>query len=178
MQFDRDKFKALVHYVIWKAGDRDGFGATKLYKVLWFSDARAFMLHREPITGEVYIREKYGPLPKHAMGIINELQNEGAIRVWNDVHFSKSMRRFKSLRNPDRIALSNEQRAIVEYWIKHIDQDHTAASISEESHDTAWEIAKLGEEIPYHAIFANRIRDPEDKELDWATARARELGLP
>ena len=178
MQFDRNKFKALLHYVIWKAGDRDGFGATKLYKVLWFSDARAFMLHKEPITGETYIREKFGPLPKHALAAIKELENEGAIRVWNDKHFNQQIQRFQSLRAPDRLALKDEQRAIVEYWIKHIDQDHTATSISEESHDTAWEIAKLGEEIPYHAIFANRVRDPEGKELEWAIARAKELGLP
>jgi hypothetical protein len=30
MQFDRDKFKALLHYIVWKTGDVDGFGATKL----------------------------------------------------------------------------------------------------------------------------------------------------
>jgi hypothetical protein len=43
MQFDREKFKSLMHYVIAKAGDEDGFGAVKLYKILWFSDARAYM---------------------------------------------------------------------------------------------------------------------------------------
>ena len=178
MQFDRDKFKSLLHYVIWQTGDRDGFGATKLYKVLWFSDARAFMLSKEPITGETYIREKYGPLPRHAQSIIHEMEEEGAIRVWNDRYYNKPLRRFKSLRTPDRLALTDDQRKIVDHWIKHIADDHTAASISEESHDTAWEIAKLGEEIPYFALFANRIRDPKDEELEWARKRAKELGLP
>jgi hypothetical protein len=178
MQFDREKFKALLHYIIWRAGDRDGFGATKLYKVLWFSDARAFMLTKTPITGEIYIREKFGPLPKHGISAIDELQREGAIRVWNDRYFNKPFRRFKSLRSPDRVRLTDEQRQIVEYWIEHIATEHTATSISEESHDLAWEIAKLGEEIPYAAIFATRVRDPNGRELDWAKSRAKELGLP
>lgn len=178
MQFDRDKFKALVHYAIWKAGDRADFGATKLYKALWFSDARAFMLHKEPITGETYIREKHGPMPKHVLSVLEELQREGAIRTWNDRYYNKAIRRFQSLRKPDRLQLTDKQREIVDYWIKHIADEHTAKSISEETHDYAWEIAQLGEELPYSAIFAARARDPEGAELEWAKARAKELGLP
>jgi hypothetical protein len=176
--FDRNKFKSLLHYVVWKAGDRDGFGATKLYKVLWFSDARAFMLKRKPITGETYIREKYGPLPKHAMDVITELERDGAIELRNTRYFNKALRQFHSLRTPDRLALEDGEREIVDYWIQHIAYDHTAASISEESHDLAWEIARMGEEIPYFAIFATRIRDPDEKEIAWARQRAKELGLP
>ncbi len=178
VQFDRDKFKALLHYIVWRAGDKDGFGATKLYKVLWFSDARAYALFGEPITGESYVREKYGPLPRHALPVIQELSNDGTIRVWNDTYFNMPIRYFRSLTTPDKLSLSAKQREIVDYWIKHIADEHTAASISEESHDYAWEIAKIGEELPYHAIFANRIRDPEGEELEWVLQRAQELRLP
>lgn len=178
MQFDRDKFKRLLHYVVWKAGDLDGFGATKLYKVLWFSDARSYMLFGEPITGESYVREKYGPMPRHALAVIQELSEDAAIRVSREEYFNKPMRRFHSERVPDKLSLDTRQREIVDYWIKHIANEHTATSISEQSHDYAWEIAKLGEEIPYHAIFANRIRDPEGDELEWVSRRAKELGLP
>jgi len=51
MQFDREKFKRLVLYIAWKAGRRDWFGAAKLNKVLWFSEARFFVLHGVPIAG-------------------------------------------------------------------------------------------------------------------------------
>jgi Protein of unknown function (DUF4065) len=81
MQFDHNKFKALLHYIVWKAGDKDDFGATKLYKVLWFSDARAFQLEGRSITGETYVREKFGPMPRHGLSIIDELEREGAIQV-------------------------------------------------------------------------------------------------
>jgi hypothetical protein len=166
-----------MHYVIARAGDRDGFGAVKLYKVLWFSDARAYMQFGKPITGETYIREKYGPLPIHALGIIHELSLQGAIKVWSDIYYNHPIRRFSALTNPDHLTLTNQQRSIVEYWIEHIAEDHAADSISEETHDLAWEIAELKEPIPYHAIFASRIRDPEGEELAWAASRAKELGL-
>ena len=67
---------------------------------------------------------------------------------------------------------------IINYWITHIDEEHTAASISEQSHDYTWDIAEQGAPIPYEAVFATRTREPEDEELEWARKRARELGLP
>jgi hypothetical protein len=177
MQFDHNKFKALLHYIVWQAGDKDGFGAVKLYKVLWFSDAREYQLRGNPITGEIYIREKHGPMPRHGLAVIEELKRDGMISVTEGEYYGKRIRHFHSRRVPDRLSLSDDQRKTVDYWIKHVADDHTAQSISERSHDYAWEIAKLGEEIPYHAIFAARMRDPEGEELKWANDRAKALGL-
>jgi hypothetical protein len=77
--FDREKFKSLVHYIIARAGNKPGFGATKLNKVLWFADARLFMLRGKPITGAAYIREKWGPVPQQIMPVRDELVREGHI---------------------------------------------------------------------------------------------------
>ena len=178
MAFDREKFKTLVHYVIWKAGDRDGFGAVKLNKVLWFSEARMYMLHGVSITGATYMREKYGPVPRDIMPIRRELVEESAVKIWRDRHYDHPATRFKALRSPDTKRLSSKERQVVDWWIKHIDEEHTAASISEQSHDYAWEIAQIGEELPLHALFANRLREPKDDELLWAKAQAEKLGLP
>jgi hypothetical protein len=177
--FDREKFKRLVHYVVWRAGDRDGFGAVKLNKVLWFSDARAFMLRGSPITGAVYTRQKWGPVPRPLVPVREELVRERAIRVWKDRHYDHPATRFQALRAPDDLKIFDpEELETVNWWIEHIDKDHTAGSISEESHDYAWEIAQMGEELPYHAIFATRMRVPDDAEMNWARQRSKELSLP
>ena len=73
MDFDRDKFKALVLYVIWAAGERSDFGSTKLNKVLWFSEARAYEAFGRPIAGETYVRQKFGPVPQHLLEVREEL---------------------------------------------------------------------------------------------------------
>jgi hypothetical protein len=62
--YDRNRLKNLIHYVIWVAGARANFGATKLYKIAWFSDARQFVLSGKSITGAPYLREKHGPIPR------------------------------------------------------------------------------------------------------------------
>lgn len=178
MSFDWEKFKRLVHYVIWRAGDRSGFGATKLNKVLWFAEARTYMLRGTPITGAEYIRQKYGPVPKAFVPAREELKSEGLIRVWQDRHYNRTQTRFKALRQPDTTGFTEDELKTVDWWIDHIDKDHTATSISDESHDYAWEIAKEGEVIPYYAFFASRVRDPNEAESEWVARKVKELGLP
>jgi hypothetical protein len=170
---DLEKLKRLIHYIAWKAGKKDWFGATKLYKVLWFADARRFVLSKKSITGATYIREKYGPVPKYAMIARAQLEKSGVIRISKEGELT----RFFAASPPDVSIFSEDELKTVDYWIQHIDKDHTAQSISEESHDYAWEIAKMGEEIPLYAVLASRIREPHEQELGKLRQRAKELGL-
>jgi hypothetical protein len=173
MEFDREKFKRLVQYIAWKAGHRDWFGAIKLNKVLWFADARLFILRGTPITGATYIREKFGPVPRQIMPMRAELEREGIIKVYKE----GPLIRVTAEEKPNLSIFSKEELQAVDYWIEHIDKDHTAGSISEETHDYAWDIAKEGEEVPLYAVLANRIRDPDDEELGRLRDKAKTHGL-
>jgi hypothetical protein len=170
---DLVKLKRAIHYVAWKAGKRDWFGATKLYKVLWFADARQFVLTKKPITGAIYIRKEHGPIPKHGLIAQQELEQEGAIRITKEGQLT----RIVALSRPDTSIFSQAELSIVDHWIEYIDKKHTAASISEESHDYAWEIAPMDEELPLYAVLANRIHEPSDEELVRLRKRAKELRL-
>jgi hypothetical protein len=174
--FDREKFKSLVHYVIARAGDKPGFGATKLNKVLWFADARLFMLRGRPITGAAYIREKYGPVPQQIMPVRDELVHEGRVRIIPP-HFEYEGWRFRSLRPPEVSSFTAEELQTVNWWIDYISDKHTAASISDESHDYGWDLAKMGEPLPLQAFMAERIREPSESEMAWARDAARRLGI-
>jgi hypothetical protein len=173
MQFDKAKFKLLVRYIAWKAGGRDWFGATKLNKVLWFSDARSFILSGQSITGATYIRQKYGPVPRQIMPIRTELEREGYIRIFEE----GNLVRLTADAKPDMSAFTKDELQTIDYWIEHIDKEHTAGTISDASHDYAWDIAKMGEELPFYAILANRIRDPSDQESEKFTNIAKAQGV-
>lgn len=177
MTFDRDKFKRLFHYVIWKAGKRDGFGATKLYKVLWFSEADTYVLKRRPIVGATYIRQKHGPVPNLAVPIREELVREGRIKWWQGRRHNHPIEQFEATISPDMTGFAPDDLKTVNDWIDRVARDRTATPISEQSHDYAWTIAKMGEELPFYAFLASRIREPNDKELEQAKKRALELNL-
>ena len=172
-----DKLKDAVHYVAAKGATRPSFGMIKLYKTLWFADARSFVLTGKPITGETYLRQKHGPVPKHSSKVFEELKQEGRVTLWKQSFQDYAQWRFKVLRSLATNRLNHEEIQNLNYWIKHIDEDHTASSISEESHDYGWEIARMGEVLPLHAFLAERIREPREEELEWAKRRAGELRL-
>lgn len=172
-----EKLKDAFHYVIARVGARAGFGATKLYKVLWFAEARSFVLTGSPIFGTDFIREKHGPVPRDAMRIRGELVSEGRAKIWRDSWHNRNIWRFKALTDPQMEKFSSAELETLNFWIKHIDEDHTAESISEESHDYGWEIAKLGEVLPVHAFLAQRLREPTLDELKRAQRRFGHLGI-
>ena len=148
-----------------------------LNKALWFSDARANEALGRPITGETYVRQKFGPVPKHIFEVLEDLEREGQIMVWSEPFYEHKITRFRAFEPPSTDLFTASEMSLIDWWIKHIDEEHSAASISDKSHDYAWKIAGMGEEIPLHAFLASRIREPNEEELNWAKGEADKLGL-
>ena len=176
MQFDREKFKALVLYIIWKTSHREGFGSTKLNKALWFAEARAFEAFGKPISGEAFVRDKHGPRSKHIRGVCDELESAGLVERFTEAFYEYEVSRYRAVLPADTSAFSPEELGFVDWWIDFIDT-HTAKSISKYSHDYGWEIAGMGEELPLYAYLASRIRNPRDDEINWAQEEAKRIGL-
>ncbi len=178
MKLDHEKFKALVLYIIWRTSHVRGFGATKLNKVLWFSEARAFEAYGQPITGEKFVRDKHGPRSQHLNAVCAELAEQGLIEPFAEQVYDYATLRYRALEPPDASLFSNEQLQLIDWWISNIGEKHTAASISDLSHDYGWEVAKMGEELPLKAFLARRIRAPATAdEIEWARQEAERLGL-
>jgi hypothetical protein len=173
MEFDKAKFKRLVHYIVFKVGKHNWFGAVKLNKVLWFADARNYMLTGQPITGETYVRGEFGPIPQHIIPVQREMTREGLIAIRREGELT----RFIALAPANPNAFSASELQTIDWWIGHIDRDHSANSISEKSHDYVWQIAKMGEELPLHAYRVARVQEPSEADLLRLKNRAKDLGL-
>ena len=78
MAFDRDKFKALVHYICWLRKDAPStLDAVNLNKALWLSDFRSYYANGHSITGARYVKSAQGP---HAIvPILKELEEKGVL---------------------------------------------------------------------------------------------------
>ena len=82
IEFNRHKFAELLLYVAEESEDDPKFGATKLNKIMYFSDFEAFGILGRPITGASYRRLERGPVPVEILSVLSELEREGeAIRV-------------------------------------------------------------------------------------------------
>lgn len=177
---DKDKFDRLVHYVIATCPDLAKLGTTKLQKILWKSDTGTYKLAKHPITGAKYVKRQYGPATDELWQSLHRLKNAGLIDYWRDENFAKNRAKdvYKNLAKPDVSFLSKKEKETVDYWAREICLKHTAESISDDTHGFAWEIAKMGEELPLYSGFVDELpQEPDPEAMAWAHSEAKRLNL-
>ena len=117
---DRDKLRALVHYVCYRAPSPERLGKTKLNKILYYSDIEAYVALGGPITGETYVKHQYGPVSQHIDEVLEELEKERLIAIAEasgyHVYSGQPYMQWQyvSLRRPDISRFKAEEVAIVE----------------------------------------------------------------
>ncbi|MFD2578876.1 Panacea domain-containing protein [Novosphingobium colocasiae] len=82
------------------APTRVAWGAIRLNKILWFADCHAFRENGVSITGDTYLKRKFGPVPKHVLAALRDLEGEGKVVV-REVPYS-------TRKNVSRVYLTHE----------------------------------------------------------------------
>lgn len=162
------KFKRLVHYACALCDDTSKLGATKLNKVLWYSDTFAYRLTGKSISGETYLKRQYGPVPARILRALRELEGEGILHVRESAYFGKPKREYVVLKPANPSVFSEEEREIVRQVVDIVCNEHTAASISDLSHDEIWDAAEIGEEIPLYTVLAANAAPVTKADEAWA----------
>jgi len=172
-----DKFDDLVHYVIWKCPDATKLGATKLNKILWFADAIHYLRTGHPITAARYVKQQHGPVPQGFLKTRARLEKSRAIAVAEGDLYGYAQTHFHALKRADISGFTAEEISLVDEVIEIIRDGHTATSISALTHDRVWEAAEIGEEMPFHAIYASKDAELTEEDMEWATEQCGKLGL-
>jgi len=167
-ELDLQRLAALTHYICCKSHDPSLLGATKLNKILWYSDLLCYMKFGQSITGESYVKQQYGPVPKHILGVTDELEKWGAIVSRNVPFFGRTKREYIALKEPDISEFNANEISIVDEVFDLVCHKHTAQSISEASHGDIWKLAEIGEEIPFYAAFASKLGEITGDDVEWA----------
>lgn len=164
-----EKFKALVHHVVSSCDDPTRLGSIRLNKILWYADTIAYRLHGASITGETYVKRQFGPVPKHILGTLRVLEEEGSIVATEKENaLGHKMKLFFSVREPDSGFFSPVEKGIIDVVVKEITTNHTANSVSSMTHDQVWDAANMGEEIPLFATLASSPGEITDHAMAWA----------
>jgi hypothetical protein len=148
------RFRELLLYICEKSAMDPKFGATKLNKILYFSDFLAFARFGKPITGFEYQRERNGPVPKRLVPIRNEMMKQGDLALQPvTLVDGRIQQRAVNLREPNLDVFTPEQIALVDSIIEKL-WGYTADEVSDLSHQmVGWQIAEPGESIPYESVF-------------------------
>jgi hypothetical protein len=142
--------------------------AVKLYKILWFADIEHYRLTGRSITGAAsYTKRQYGPVPKGIMQALTTLEGEGKIAKSSANYYGGPKTMFLACERPDLQAFHADEIAIVDMVASAICERHTAASVSELTHNALWAETEIGNDMPIGAASViNGEVTPED--MDWA----------
>src|SRR4051794_8202747 len=81
------KFLELVLYVAAKSQFDEYFGATKLNKILFYSEVLTYFRTKKPITGQAYQKLANGPAPRHLVPIREAMiANQDCLLQARDFH--------------------------------------------------------------------------------------------
>ncbi len=168
-EFDQERFDHLVLYIASQCPDPTRLGAVRLRKILYFADALHYLRTGRPLTGATYIKWEHGPMPAQLEGALQRLQGAEKLRVRKSAHPAGYPRtHYIALADPDVRAFSAEEISHVDWLIRTITNQHTAASISEANHHRAYEVAEIGEVLPYESILVWRFAEITPEAVEWA----------
>jgi hypothetical protein len=169
------RLQELILYVAEKCQGDPKFGATKLNKILWWSDFLAYGQRGKPITGVEYMRLPQGPVPKHYLPVAQRLQAEGAFNIAIvTTRGGYQQKRPVALRPANLGVFSPEDISLVDHVINAL-RNKTAKGVSTQSHGKAWEVASDKESIPYEAVFLSDDRVTRE-DITRTKALGRTLG--
>ena len=169
------KLRELILYISAKLADDPGFGATRLNKVLFYSDFMAYIHCGKPITGVAYQRLARGPAPRRLLPVRTSMIDDGELDLLAVRYFGKAQHRTLPLRDARTDLFTDHELKIVDAIISNF-RGMNAVAVSEFSHGLAWKTAHDGELIPYQAAFLSD-EPPTKADIAWAGRVAGELGL-
>lgn len=165
-----ERLKELILFISSECAKDPTFGATKLNKILFFSDFLFYRATGKPITGVEYFRLEFGPAPKPLVKVREEMIKNRDLVVLPSDYFQKKQQRTIPSREPELkkyfkpVEIAFVLTIIRSLWGK------TAREVSDMSHQLAWRIVADRESIPYEACFLS-----EDAINETDIEEAREL---
>jgi hypothetical protein len=177
IQFNRQKFKDVVHIIVHYAASAfgpDALGNTKLHKVLYFSDMLRYLASGAPLTGAEYQRQRFGPTARHLTSCLKELENEQRVRTSRVNYYGYQKAEYQPIAPPDLHSLSETELALIKDMAQFVCA-RSAVEISEFSHDDVWSSVPMGERIPYYAAFAMFPSELTDDDMEEAAAESLEI---
>jgi len=175
------KLAELILYISQKCANDPTFGATKLNKILCYSDFLFYAYHDRGITNVEYQKLPNGPAPRQLIPVRNELIENGDLGMQEIVLKSgETQKRTVNLRSPNLDLFIGSEIAMVDRMIEGM-QGVKAEDVSEMSHTlVGWLVADEGDTIPYNTIYFSNPPLSEEEILharELKAAKARPEGV-
>lgn len=91
----------VILYMANKLADKPNFGETLLNKLLYFVDFDFYEWTGELMTGQEYIKQPFGPVPKKISTILDAMEAQGSIKRISTQRHGHVQKKVKAIAEPD-----------------------------------------------------------------------------
>src|SRR5258708_4051554 len=155
INFDSQKLKNLILYILARCGGKPNVGETVLYKLLYFIDFDSFELTGTPISGLTYKKLQYGPVPnaQEYLSVIEKMQDDGELKIIKQNYAGFMQKKYIAFIDADTNVFSTEELLLINNLVDRL-SDMSPTKITEYDHeDMPWKLCKMEESIDYHLVF-------------------------
>jgi hypothetical protein len=161
--FNGRKFKEMMLYFSQRGLDEGlVIGSTKLNKLLFFSDFRAYYERGQPITGARYQKLSKGPAARQLVPMRDRLLADEEVR-WKEKREGELDDVLVPISKPNVGIFSEDELRIMEEVFEELRPlDATATSDYSHLRSAGWNVMDEREDIPYESAFVST--DPAPPE--------------
>lgn len=153
--FNPEKLKNVILYILEKCAGKPNVGETVLYKLLYFVDFDNFEINGKSITGMDYVHLQYGPAPIAALylPVIEAMKEKQELKIIIHDYFGLKIKRYINLITYNINSLSPKETKTIDEVIGSL-SNMSASQIKDYSHgDAPWKLTDDKKIIPYNLVF-------------------------
>lgn len=136
-------------------------GLTKLWKLIFFIDAKAVRDLGSATTGSEFIKYEHGPVPSRGDKFLKKLVKSGEVASAQRSIGGRVLNEMKSVRGADLSVFTAEERELIDAVCTELGRK-TAAALSELSHkEPSWHYAVLMDKLSPELIAYGHREDAE-----------------
>jgi uncharacterized phage-associated protein len=122
-------------------------GLTKLWKLIFFVDARALRDLGEPVTGSEFIKYEHGPVPSRGEKLLRKMNRSGEVTTTQRSVGGKTLNEVKATRLPDLRVFSKLELGLIDEVCTELGRK-SATLLSDLSHkEPSWHYAPMREKL-------------------------------
>lgn len=151
-----DKYKQALLFLLNSTANNTLLGKVKLFKLLYYLDFDHYQVFKTPITGDIYRKLPYGPVPANAQDVLSEMVDSGQVTISQRRVRDYLQYVFTANAESDTDAFTSSEMEVLEQTTKKW-ANHTTNEIVAATHGEApWRAVEMGAEIPYALAFYRR----------------------
>jgi Protein of unknown function (DUF4065) len=174
---DEEKLAELILYVAEQIKDDPTGGATKINKILYFSEFAHVRAYGVPITGVPYQKLPQGPAPRRLRPIRDLLVERGDAELQVDNYFGYRLDRLMPSRSANMTKFTASEIQTVDQVVAAL-RGKTGQEVSDLSHrDKSWQLVEMYEDMPFSTAYLAANTVVTEASRRHAEELAEKLGL-